>query len=220
MHTLSRLDSLVLATLATTVIGCGASSEPEPGPSTIFIGQMATTSIAVVEGADGTALVYLCDGVQSSAWFFGKLEGNALTATSEDGGTVQATLAGNQITGQVQLPGQAAATFSASRATGVAGIYLVEQSPTQAHGFSAVGGELDADLTGTAVSGTVRPADGDAIALSGNVKSFGEASGVATWIVQADGSVSGKVTNTAGGGNCSIWSKMKQVMFGVDCSFF
>jgi len=27
-------------------------------------------------------------------------------------------------------------------------------------------------------------------------------------------------TGTTGGGNCSIWSKIKSLAFGVECSFF
>ena len=223
MQQRSRLDSKALLLAALTIVGC-SSGESEPTPSTVFVGALSsssTASIAVVAGnASNETLVYLCDGVQTSEWFIGTSSGNAITAQSEDGGTLQATRSGNQITGSLQLPGQAAVQFSASLATGVAGIYLVEQSATHAQGFSADGGELDADITGTSLAGTVHERDGAPLALTGNVKSFGEPTGVATWIVQADGSVSGKVTNTAGGGNCSIWSKMKQVMFGVDCSFF
>jgi len=28
------------------------------------------------------------------------------------------------------------------------------------------------------------------------------------------------ITNTAGGGNCSIWAKMKSAIYGVDCTFY
>jgi hypothetical protein len=216
---MQTLSSLRTALFATVLLGC-SSSEPQPS-STIFVGALSSqASVAVVEGADGTALVYVCDGVQDSAWFFGTRSGDTISAESDDGGTVHATLAGSQISGEIERPGQAAMAFTAPRASGVAGIYLVEQTATHAQGFSATGGALDADIIGMTLAGTVQPDDGGQLALTGTVKSFGEASGVATWIVQADGRVSGKVTNTAGGGNCSIWSKIKQVMSGVDCSFF
>lgn len=219
VSTLRSSCTTLLATALVALVGCG---EPEPAASSIYVGELAAatpTSIALLAD-DSEVAFYLCDGVSTSAWFFGTRVGDSISAQAGDGSTVQATLAGDQVTGQVTRSGRAALPFTASLATGVAGLFLVEQSATAADGFSAAGGEIHAEISGAVLTGTVSSASGDAIALAGAVSSFGEPSGIATWIVQPDGRVSGKITNTAGGGNCSIWSKIKQLAFGVDCTFF
>lgn len=207
-----------LLVLVAALAACDGAAEPtEP---TVFVGETSSGDAAVsVAVGPAEAVIYLCDGVGTSAWFFGTVNGGLVTAESEAGAAAQATIAGDRITGTVELAG-GSVEFSAPLATGVAGIYLVEQSATRAEGYSATQARLEADLTGAVVSGTVTALDGEPVALDGTVTTFGEPTGVATWIVQADGEVKGSVTGTTGGGNCSIWSKIKQVMFGVDCSFF
>ncbi len=212
-----RSFALVLATL----VGC---TDAEPvASSSVFVGELAasSTSIAVVaDSADGEAAIYVCDGVTIAAWLFGTRSGDAITARGDDGSTLEATIAAGRVTGRLARPGLATVTFSAALADGVAGLYLVKQSGAQADGFSAAGGELHGEVAGASLSGTVETVDGVSLALRGAASLFGESSGVATWIVQPDGRVSGRITNTAGGGNCSIWAKIKQISFGVHCSFF
>jgi hypothetical protein len=225
-----------LGVLAALSFGC-SSSDGETGPddetatATSFIGTIpsAGTSIAVVTAPaeDGSAVdqavVYVCDGVDVEAWYTGSLRAGSIDAESTTGLVAQATVTENEVTGTVELPGKGTVDFSVREATGVAGIYLVEQTSTKASGFSASLAKLQADIApdaaGFAVTGTITPAGANPVAIEGNGRSFGEAAGVATWIVQADGEVKGSVTNTAGGGNCSIWKKIRSVMTGVDCSF-
>lgn len=225
----NALARFVSVSLTVALVAC--ASEEAPTPSAIFVGEIASpeTAIAVLAGAEGgtasgQAVVYICDGIGTSAWFFGTIDGDAIAAESDDGGAVQARVAGGQVTGTVDLPGQGPVAFSASRATGVAGLFLVEQTATSAEGFSAVGARVDADITagagGSTVSGTVTADGAEPVTLQGTVSAFGESAGVASWIVQANGEVKGRVTNTAGGGNCSVWSKIKSLAFGVDCTFF
>jgi hypothetical protein len=172
--------------------------------------------------ASGGAAVYVCDGTGTRIWFFGTITDNVIRAESEAGGVVQATVAGTEVTGTVDIPGMGTVELTATLATGVAGLYLVQESETHAEGFSATGGEIVADLGagpgGPTVSGTVTPPGGAPIALSGTVQVFGEGT-VATWIVQADGAVTGSVTGTTGAGNCSVWKKIRSLMLGVDCTF-
>lgn len=231
---------LVAGALSLGTTGCSDDSDATPdaalAASATFVGKTTLTnetSIAVLVGADGsasanTAAVYICDGIATGAWFSGSAKAGQIDATSEAGDTVKAKVEADRVTGQLQLAGKAAVDFTAPRATGIAGIYLVEQTDTAVKGFSATGGKITGTLgagTPPTVSGTVEPKGGAPVALSGSVKTFGEAAGVSTWVVQPDGSVSGRSTSksrtgTAGGGNCSAWSGIKSLVFGVDCSFF
>lgn len=229
----SRVRSLTRSALCTalaaaTMIGCGDTEEPtEPTVSTIFVGEIASAEAAIAVVADvGTAsseaAIYLCDGVDTSVWYFGTLTGNVIDAQSDTGALATAMVAGDRVTGTVQLPGQPPVEFSASLASGVAGMYLVEQSAILAEGFSVNGATINADLTagtdGSTVSGTVTTTNGDPIPLAGTLRFFGEGD-TATWIMQADGNVKGRAKvqceGCFGGGNCSIWQKIKSLATGV-----
>ncbi len=231
----------LVAVLTAGAVGCGDDEDTTSTPATtqtkasaIYVGETmltAQTSVAVVVGTvDGTtdqeAAVYICDGVASATWFNGTAKAGVLDVTSADGAKVTGTVEGGRVTGRLQVTGAAAVDFSAPVASGIAGLYLVNQSATAGKGYSANGGQIDATIDASrAVAGTIKGRDGASTPLAGTVKSFGEESGAATWIVQANGDVKGRATKltstgTAGGGNCSAWSSIKSLAFGVNCSFF
>jgi hypothetical protein len=80
------------------------------GQARTFVGRIAGAEnidalIAVVVGADGTAIVYTCSkddawNQQNSKWFTGRLtDAGALTATARDGTEIVGLLEGGEMTG-------------------------------------------------------------------------------------------------------------------------
>ncbi len=202
----------------TSGTGTPSTTQTQTKASAIYIGETTLaneTSIAVIVGtAEGTtdqqAALYVCDGIATGTWFQGTAKAGVLDVTSAEGGTVKGTVESGRVTGRLELAGAAAVDFSAPLATGIAGVYLVNQSAAAGKGYSAAGGQIEATFdTSRAVSGSIKARDGASTPLTGTLKSFGEESGAATWIVQADGDVKGRatkvtatVTGTAGGGSC------------------
>lgn len=225
---------LVGASLVGAVACSGSEEEPvmpAEDTSVTFVGKLSTSSaaVAVVTGtkvdASGAseAAVYLCDGVKTSTWYFGAVKAGVIDAQNSDGKTFHGTVAGEAIAGQIETPDQGAVDVSVSRATGVAGLYLVKHAGSKADGFSSenahLEGEFASDANGMTATGTLTPSSGAPIAFSGKVQTFGDSEGAASWIVQADGSVHGSVSNTAGGGNCSVWKKIASLVNGVYCGY-
>jgi hypothetical protein len=192
------------------------------------MGAALAIATGTTKAADGTAeaMAYVCDGVSISTWFFGTEKGGVIDATSADGSSFQGTVSGASVTGNVTLSMRASIDFTAPKATGVAGIYLIEHIDARREGYSGERAHLVAEVTssdalGDRLSGTVTPVDGAPIPLSGTAKSFGSGD-ISTWIVQSDGSVVGTTSDRdglTGGGNCSLWQKIKSLMFGVYCSY-
>jgi hypothetical protein len=217
-----------IAVLALSAAGARTSAGAASGPRT-FVGQVSGGEqfIAVVASrGTGEATAYLCDGRRISTWFFGHASGNTLDLTSGTGRRLRATLARGRVSGTVELPSGGTRSFRVRRATGVAGIYLVNRSLDRVRGFSSRRAKLAATVARAsggrfAIHGTVTPRGGSAVALQGTGRFLGSLKRSATWIVLGDGRVHGGTpTNTTGGGNCSIWSKIKQIMTGVFCGFF
>src|SRR5262245_161055 len=120
--------ALLLAVPAAVLAACG-EPETQYQPSALFVGQTTSAAaVAVVLGASSSqATLYACDGTGASAWFHGTASGSAVTAASDDGARAEATVSGARVMGTVELAGQRV-DFTADTASGVAGIYLVEQS--------------------------------------------------------------------------------------------
>lgn len=207
--------------------GCGDSGDDETEPATeaVFVGEVSGTqmAIAVVVGApageaSGRATVYVCDGIETSRWFFGTVADDVIAAEADAGAVVQATVTGDQVTGTVDIAGSGPLEFTATLSTGVAGVYLVDQTATGAQGLSASGAELQADIDGATATGTVVLPDGTQSPLAGDLAIFGESEGTASWIVQSDGDVRGSVS-TRRCGRLTLQKVINEVFFGVHCSF-
>jgi hypothetical protein len=222
----AMLATIAALALSATAGGAAAGAAPARGT---FVGQVSGGKqfIAVVAKAgSGEATAYLCDGTRVSTWFFGRASGDTLDLTSSAGRKLHATLGAGRVTGTVELPGGGTRSFRVRRASGVAGIYLVNRSLNRVRGFSSRRARLAATVARAgsgrfSIRGSVTPRGGSAVALQGTGRFLGSLKRSATWIVLGDGRVHGGTpTNTAGGGNCSIWEKIKQIMTGVYCGFF
>ena len=189
--------------------------------------------IAVVVGSKQgrKAVAYICDGHKVSLWYLGHASGNSLDLTSRFGDHVHATVSRSQVTGTIQVPGSGKRHFTAQPAHSVAGMYLVTHSVHHVHGFSGKRAELRANVSRDShgrfhITGTVTPRHGASLSLKGPGRFAGSLKKKATWIVLANGQVTGGVgildnspTNVTGGGTCSLWSKIRQIMTGVYCRF-
>jgi hypothetical protein len=221
--------------VSATSAAVGASQSAPKRVTGQYVGAIPTTGAYVAVVADPLkrratkrgVLVYVCDGQGLSAWFPGFAAGNVIDITSK-GRHVHATVSQNRAVGTLRLGGGQTLHFVAGRATGLAGLYLVRHSIGQTEGASAAGFALRATVTQTGsstfhINGTVTPHGGSSHRLDRTATFSGPVKKFSTWIIPANGEVKGEAktpTNTAGGGNCSIWSKIKQLAFGVFCGFF
>jgi hypothetical protein len=227
----------VIGVASFVALGCSgdgsgaAAEEPFVAPST-YVSTVAGTDFAIAvstaggRAADGTAeaVAYVCDGAANARWFFGTEKAGVVSAAATDGSTFKGTVAAGAVSGTVALPVKGETAFTAPQAAGIAGMYLVEHTGAARVGYSTARAKLEATESGGRVSGTVTPVGGAALPIAGPAAAFGTGN-VSTWIVQTDGSVKGRTTdetipNTTGGGNCSIWAKIKARWFGVDCTYF
>lgn len=163
-------------------------------------------------------MVYICDGVSKAAWYYGYLTNNDLHAMSTTGKTVHATVNDQNISGTVELPNGVQTTFTAPSATGVAGIYLVEDNKGIAANYSVI----NASIVNSEVTGSVKSSDNQTIDFSGDISAFGEPSNRSIWIVQSNGDIKGRNGGDLagmrnGGRGCSIWAWVKGKAFDVDC---
>lgn len=130
-----------LLVLAGLLAACGskpAASTPEaeallakiPAPATESQ-QAPNTFLGTVPGSDyyvglviqgETVVGYLCDG-KTDAWLTGKVEGDYITLTSQDGATLKATLADKTVRGKVVLADGQALDFTAAPQAGSEGLY-------------------------------------------------------------------------------------------------
>jgi hypothetical protein len=119
---------------------CGGDDEREddgaqrPVDGT-FVGKLSgsDTLIAVVappppEGKDAReATIYVSDGSKLSESFPGPIDRNSFSAKAEDA-EAEGALAGDAVKGTIKLPEGEPADYEARRATGAAGLYLLEVS--------------------------------------------------------------------------------------------
>lgn len=164
------------------------------------------------------AMVYICDGVSKAAWYYGYLTGTELHAMSVTGKAIHATVNDENISGTVELPNGVQTTFTAPSATGVAGIYLLENNKGIAADYSVI----NAGVVNAEVTGNVKSPDNQTNDFKGNISTFGEPSSRSTWIVQSNGDVKGRNGGDAVGirAGCSIWAWAKGKYFGVDCQAY
>jgi hypothetical protein len=74
-----------------------------------------------------TVVVYLCDGEDVSAWLVGETAGESVVLEGGDM-RVELTFNGNSVSGEVERADGAPQAFTASLATGEAGIYRAEET--------------------------------------------------------------------------------------------
>lgn len=176
VHAGRRIAVLALASASVVLAACGstsptsttassaASSADTPGTTLVAAGERGTRTwvgtvdgtdafLAVLVGADGRALAYLCDGEELVQYLDGRLDDEALTAEDGDGTTLAATVTDDAVTGTTTLADGSVHTFVAPAATGPAGLWW-----------------LDEDLDdGVRVGGWIRTADGAWRGKSGDV---------------------------------------------------
>ena len=225
----------IVCGVSATSAAVGASQSAPKRVTGQYVGTIPTTGAYVAVVADPLkrgatrrgVLIYVCDGQGLSAWFPGFTTGNVIDITSK-GRHVHATVSQNRAVGTLRLGGGQTLQFVAGRATGLAGLYLVKHSIGHTEGASAAGFALRATVTQSGpstfhINGTVTPQGGSSHRLDRTARFSGPVKKFSTWIIPATGGIKGQAktpTNTAGGGNCSIWSKIKQLTFGVFCGFF
>ncbi len=195
-------SAAVLATLA--LAACGGSDEKIV--SGTFVGAVPGSDVYVAvvaaesdEGADERAIrVYACDAKSISEWF-PTAGGNDFAADSEGGDShVEATLEGDEASGTLELDGESF-PFTATRATGIAGLYdTVAQPDGSIRGSSETGARVEGTRTqqpneqgGFEVTGTYTTADGTTEPFSHSVGTMRFSDGgtvESRVIVLADGS--------------------------------
>ena len=85
---------------------------PEPGEGTVtgtaeFVGQDATKSfnIAIVRGARGAVLAYVCNGTTVGRWLTGRVSGGVVSLSGAKGATLTATLTRSRAVGRAVVGG-------------------------------------------------------------------------------------------------------------------
>ena len=205
--------SFSLLSAVLLLAGCAGQQEEKAPPPVAgsFVGEApdADAFVALVadlpegEGDERQVRAYLCDGQTVSDWFWGSVDGNDLSLSSDNGAQLEGQLTPDTATGTITDPNGDPVPFEASLATGIAGLYNVDLSSNGAlSGTSQTGGQLEGQL-GTIleendtypVSGTITPPDGqseDFRALTSP-----DTTDQHRWIVLADGQIKG---GNVGGG--------------------
>ncbi len=149
---------------AATPAGSGAAATAATDVTATSVGTVDGTSamIAVQEHADGSALVYVCDGATVWDYLQGTMTGASLDADDAvDGTQLSASRDGADWKGTVRLP-DGAHTFTAQPATGNAGLFSRASRP--ADGLVRIGGWIrlaDGTVKGKEVVATTSGAAGD-----------------------------------------------------------
>ena len=104
---------------------------PEPGEKIVprtahFAGQdrAKARNIAVVRGARGAVLVYVCDGASLGSWLTGRLADGVAELSGRKGATATVRFRGGRAVGTAEV-GSATIRFSIPRALGPAGLWRV-----------------------------------------------------------------------------------------------
>ncbi|HEY7269969.1 MAG TPA: hypothetical protein VH951_09095, partial [Dehalococcoidia bacterium] len=116
-----------LATVAVAACGGGSKSPASisiDGDSKVYAGTVSGGNlyIGMVILSTGESLTYVCDGDQTGQWFRGNANGETLHVETADG-LLQANLTDKSVAGSVRLGNGQTYTFTAPRATGIAGLY-------------------------------------------------------------------------------------------------
>jgi hypothetical protein len=187
---ITRITStgLLLVLALWLLVGCASSPEDKskeqstPPVAGNFVGEApdANAFVAVVsagpdqEGAgEHPVRAYVSDGKSISEWFSGQATGNDLDLSSDPGAArLKGNLTPETSTGTITLADARSFTFTASPASGVAGLYNVTLADDgQVRGTSETGGRLEGTLGQQAengsypISGTITPPGGNPVDL-------------------------------------------------------
>lgn len=196
-----------------------STATPTPFTGETFVGRTSDpdTFVAVVvaepagNSEERQARAYLCNATMIDAWLVGTLAGDRLDLSAEDGAQLEATLGEVGMEGTATLANRTSLTFTAQRATGIAGLYTVTiEANGQLHGVSAAGGELTGRVE--AGGGTTTPAPRSRLVMTvitpesasvelqaAAVPTITPAAGTTRLIVLEDGQLRGKRTKDSKG---------------------
>lgn len=120
---------LALAALLTVLVACIVPTQAQSVTAT-FVGKVANSNafVAVVT-AQGKAIAYICDGETITQWYRGKLkaDGTLETTSTTEASKINARINASGVTGKIELAGRTL-EFSATPATGNAGLYRSEDT--------------------------------------------------------------------------------------------
>ncbi len=136
-----------LVALALAAAGCGSSESsderaatPSAGAAAVvsspFVGQVASSdALVAVVVEDGKAWAYVCDGTAAkegkvAAYLTGSVEGSKVVADSDEGVRIDATISGDEVSGEVVLKDGTIKTFVAEKASGEAGWFTASEAGT------------------------------------------------------------------------------------------
>jgi hypothetical protein len=208
--------ALLVILLALIAPVASRAQEATPSPAAAFTGETfvgmtadGQVAIAVVigeetnEGRDVRA--YLCDGSARNDWLLGGMSGERLDAEAENGTSLIATRNGLVMTGTIFSPTGQPLLFTATRASGAAGLFAVTLDAdgvvtgTSAEG-RALAGRVAMELSDGSrlIAALIEQPDGTAKAVAAIATA--DAAGEQRWIVQMDGSITGGFRRDAGTG--------------------
>jgi hypothetical protein len=126
-----RFLLLMLVSLLTLwlLVACGRE-QTSSSPSGSLVGTVDGTDafIALVPQENNGLIAYVCDGQTISVWFRGERNGNAVDLAAATGARLQASLESDAAAGTVTLADGQTHSFTASLASGEAGLYRAEET--------------------------------------------------------------------------------------------
>lgn len=110
------------------LVACGRTQSATPAGT--FVGTVADTDayIAIAPQENNNIIAYVCDGQTISVWFRGERNENNLDLTATNGARLQASLEPETATGSVTLADGQTHSFTATLASGEAGLYRAEET--------------------------------------------------------------------------------------------
>lgn len=128
MHSKRFLLITLIGMFAILLLAACGREQTSASPSGSLVGMVEGTDafIALVPQENNSLVAYICDGQTISAWFRGERNGNEVDLTATSGAQLQANLDGDAAAGTIILADGQSHTFTASLASGEAGLYRAE----------------------------------------------------------------------------------------------
>lgn len=122
---LTLIDLFTILLLA----ACGRDqASASPSGSLVGIVEGTDAFIALVPQENNGLVAYICDGQTISVWFRGERNENAVDLTAANGAQLQANLENDAAAGTITLADGQSHAFTASLASGEAGLYRAEEA--------------------------------------------------------------------------------------------
>jgi len=127
-----KIGRAVVAIATAGLVFGTAFAVPAAGTNVTKAKSAKTTFVAEVPGTDAylaivlgkrSAVAYLCDSAQLDEWLTGAASNGVAALESETGSTLVAVRAGKKVRGTIVLADDRVLTFTATRATGKAGLF-------------------------------------------------------------------------------------------------